>query len=94
MRKSPPIEIQETVITRNRGDANWCVKATDTTEITRLRKAGYEPIDAPDAAELHAWLNSLPLIHRAPGFLLVHAGISPWWSWDDAVARAGLSGQV
>jgi bis(5'-nucleosyl)-tetraphosphatase (symmetrical) len=45
---------------------------------------------APDAGELLAWLASRPLLHRdeALGWTLIHAGLPPQWTLDDAQACA------
>ena len=52
-----------------------------------------EVLDAPDAAELLAWLAARPLLHRdaALDWTLIHAGLPPEWSLDDA---AGLAREV
>jgi len=39
---------------------------------------------APDRDDLLRWLRSRPFVHREDGFLLVHAGLFPSWSPDDA----------
>lgn len=43
-------------------------------------------LDAPDCAELLAWLERQPLFHRDPSgdFSMVHAGLAPQWSLADA----------
>ena len=43
-------------------------------------------LDAPDAAELLAWLAARPLLHRdrALGWTLIHAGLPPQWSLAQA----------
>jgi len=43
-------------------------------------------LDAPDAADLLAWLAARPLLHRddAVGWTLIHAGLPPQWSLADA----------
>ena len=46
-------------------------------------------LGAPDAAELVAWLRARPLVHREGSHLMVHAGLQPGWSVEDAVAAAG-----
>ncbi len=43
---------------------------------------------APDANELLAWLRNRPLAHLEDGFLMVHAGLSPQWSIEDAMRLA------
>lgn len=52
---------------------------------------------APDADELLTWLRHRPLLHREGRFVLVHAGLHPAWTADDAQAlaaeiEAGLRG--
>lgn len=46
-------------------------------------------MSAPDRDELIDWLRLRPLVHREAGCLLVHAGLMPSWSGDDALALAG-----
>lgn len=41
-------------------------------------------LDAPDAAELLAWVSQQPLLYREPDFVLVHAGLAPQWSIEKA----------
>jgi bis(5'-nucleosyl)-tetraphosphatase (symmetrical) len=47
-------------------------------------------LDAPDAAELLAWLAGRPLLHREPslGWTLIHAGLPPQWTLAAAEACA------
>lgn len=45
-------------------------------------------LDAPDCAELLEWLRMRPMAQMVDGHLLVHAGIVPQWSAQDALARA------
>jgi bis(5'-nucleosyl)-tetraphosphatase (symmetrical) len=45
-------------------------------------------LEAPDRGELLAWLGRCPLLHRRDGVLLVHAGLLPDWTEDEAEARA------
>ena len=50
-----------------------------------------EPIlRAPDCEELLAWLAARPLVHRDTelGWTLVHAGLPPQWTLEDAEAAA------
>ena len=57
----------------------------------RKRERELEAIlDAPDAAELLAWLASRPLMHRESGieWTLIHAGLPPQWTLDLAVRCA------
>lgn len=50
-----------------------------------------EILDAPDREELIAWLRCRPLALEHQGHLLVHAGLLPQWSAQQALA---LSGEV
>lgn len=45
-------------------------------------------LDAPDRDTLLNWLLHQPLIHQQHGYTMVHAGIPPQWSIEDAAARA------
>ncbi len=54
-----------------------------------------EILDAPDCAELLDWLTRLPLFYRDPSgdYALVHAGLAPAWSIEQAQALSDeLSG--
>ncbi len=44
---------------------------------------------AKDAEELLSWLRHRPFAHRAEGWLMIHAGLWPAWTVDDAMACAG-----
>ena len=44
---------------------------------------------APDREELLAWLGSRSPVHRAGGYVLVHAGLLPEWTVDRAIQLAG-----
>lgn len=47
-----------------------------------------EILAAPDLNELIAWLHQQPLLHREKHFAMVHAGVPPQWSIDDAGSKA------
>lgn len=47
-----------------------------------------EIIDAPDALELLHWLRHQPLIHHQHHFTLVHAGLAPQWTIQQALTYA------
>ena len=47
-----------------------------------------EILEAPDRDELLDWLVQQPLLHRDKGFTLVHAGIHPRWTIDEAEGYA------
>lgn len=44
---------------------------------------------APDARELVDWLRARPLLHREADHVLVHAGLLPQWTLDQARVFAG-----
>lgn len=44
----------------------------------------HEILEAPDREEIMDWLRRQPLLHRQNGFVLVHAGILPQWSLEQA----------
>lgn len=46
-------------------------------------------LQAPDAGELLDWLRHRPLMIREQGHVMVHAGILPAWTLDQAQALAG-----
>jgi len=62
----------------------WGVRAP------RVRDTFDDVLRADDRDELLAWLRERPLLHRERGRVLVHAGIPPAWTLDEAqsVARA------
>jgi len=47
-----------------------------------------EILDAPDREELLGWLAQQPLIHNEHGHTLVHAGIPPQWTLNQAIGYA------
>lgn len=50
-----------------------------------------EVLRAPDREELLGWLRQQPLMHREDGHVLVHAGLLPQWSIEQAT---GLAAEV
>ncbi|ODT44790.1 MAG: bis(5'-nucleosyl)-tetraphosphatase (symmetrical) [Nitrospira sp. SCN 59-13] len=46
-------------------------------------------LDAPDCLELTQWLRQQPLLYREGDFLLVHAGLLPAWTVEQAEELAG-----
>ena len=58
------------------------------TRSLRRRDTLAPVLEAPDRDELLAWLRARPLVHREDGRLLVHAGLAPAWTADDALAVA------
>ncbi|MBX3343730.1 MAG: symmetrical bis(5'-nucleosyl)-tetraphosphatase [Nitrospira sp.] len=64
------------------------VRASDT--LTQI-------LDAPDCDELMAWLRQQPLLYRQDSFLMLHAGLLPDWTVEQAEglaceAQAALGG--
>lgn len=55
-----------------------------------------EILNAPDAEELLHWLRQQPLLHRDAelGYTMVHAGIAPQWTLDQACQYADEINQV
>ncbi|GMG85730.1 symmetrical bis(5'-nucleosyl)-tetraphosphatase [Biformimicrobium ophioploci] len=53
-----------------------------------------EIVEASDGDHLLEWLQSLPLIHCERGYALVHAGIPPIWSLEQAQALAAEVGEA
>lgn len=45
-------------------------------------------LDAPDRDDLLEWLISRPLLHREGGYILVHAGLFPGWTPEQAETLA------
>jgi bis(5'-nucleosyl)-tetraphosphatase (symmetrical) len=45
-------------------------------------------LGAPDCADLIDWLRTLPLLHVTEGHVMVHAGLLPQWSVEQARALA------
>lgn len=46
-------------------------------------------LEASDRDELLGWLRRRPLVHREGDTLMVHAGLLPEWTLEDAVSLAG-----
>lgn len=66
--------------------ACWLVK----TVKPRKRDTLSDVLSAPDCDELLNWLRLQPLLHHDPalGLTMVHAGLAPQWTLDDALAYA------
>ncbi len=47
-----------------------------------------EVLSAPDCDELLTWLRYRPMIHQENGYLMVHAGLLPQWTANQAVTLA------
>jgi bis(5'-nucleosyl)-tetraphosphatase (symmetrical) len=48
-----------------------------------------EILGAPDREELLGWLRRQPLMYRENGHVMVHAGLLPQWSTEEAMQLAG-----
>ena len=63
----------------------------------RARDTFHDVLDAADGGPLIDWLRSRPMAHHDPelGIVMVHAGIAPAWTIDDALVHAAeLSGAL
>ncbi len=45
-------------------------------------------LEAPDVDALAGWLRACPLVHRRGELLMVHAGLLPSWTFEEAESRA------
>ncbi len=45
-------------------------------------------LTAPDREELITWLRAQPLIHSGEGYVMVHAGVCPDWTLEEAIGLA------
>lgn len=68
-------------------DAHLLALAEGLAEL-RNRDTVEDVLEAPDRQELLAWLGGLPLLHREGDRLLVHAGLLPEWTPQEAELRA------
>jgi bis(5'-nucleosyl)-tetraphosphatase (symmetrical) len=55
---------------------------------TKRRDTFGDILGAPDREELLDWLRRRPLLHTDGSFYLIHAGLPPQWTLEDAVERA------
>jgi bis(5'-nucleosyl)-tetraphosphatase (symmetrical) len=54
----------------------------------------YPILEAPDAEELLDWLRFRPLVHVEDQYLMVHAGVYPFWDRNQVIEYAGEVEQV
>jgi bis(5'-nucleosyl)-tetraphosphatase (symmetrical) len=52
----------------------------------RAKDTIQDVLEAPDREELMAWLRARPLVHAEGPYLMVHAGLLPPWSPEQALA--------
>lgn len=54
----------------------------------RQKDTFHDVLDAPDRDDLLTWLRRQPLLYRSDGLVLLHAGLLPQWSVDNAAGYA------
>lgn len=71
-------------------DLHLLASAWAGSRAPRKRDTFEDVLAAPDRDELLEWLRRRPLLHHDPaaGFTMVHAGLPPQWSLDEARAAA------
>ena len=80
------------------GNHDLHLLAVDAGVRKRRRKDSFDDVlGANDKDDLLEWLRRRPLIHRQGDHLLVHAGLHPFWNWQQAErlarrAQAALRG--
>jgi bis(5'-nucleosyl)-tetraphosphatase (symmetrical) len=75
------------VVTLGNHDLHLLARAAGVAE--RKRRDTLDAVlNAPDRDELLAWLRRRPLLHREGETLLVHAGLFPQWSVEEAEGLA------
>jgi bis(5'-nucleosyl)-tetraphosphatase (symmetrical) len=80
------LEDRATVVLGNH-DVHLLARAAGLAKAKR-RDTLDEVLEAPDRDGLLAWLRARPLLHREGPFVLVHAGLLPQWTVDDAADLA------
>jgi bis(5'-nucleosyl)-tetraphosphatase (symmetrical) len=94
-----PKSLETLRLIRSLGDAAVCVLGNHDLHLLALALADNAPVDdrelrevldAPDCAELMDWLRHLPLTHYCKQLdtLMVHAGVLPGWTVNDARSYA------
>lgn len=82
---------------RGLGDAARCVLGNHDIHLLMVEGNHAEPhrgdtledvLAAPDREDLLAWLRQRPLLHREGRFVMVHAGLLPEWTLDQAETLA------
>ena len=75
------------VVVLGNHDLHLLARAAGVAEAKR-RDNLEEVLEAPDRDDLLAWLQGRPLVHREGELLLVHAGLFPEWTADQAESLA------
>lgn len=60
----------------------------DGVSPNRVHESLEDILGADDGPQLVAWLRRQPLLHREKGWLMVHAGIHPSWTLEEAEKQA------
>lgn len=69
-------------------DLSILAQSYDGRTPSRVKKTAREIAAAPDGHELLDWLRHRPLAHRCERYLLIHAGLPPQWSVEQALGFA------
>ncbi len=77
------------VVTLGNHDLHLLARAAGAVA-SRPRDRLDEVLAAPDAAELIEWVAGQSVVHRRGSWLLVHAGLRPSWTLEEAERRARL----
>jgi bis(5'-nucleosyl)-tetraphosphatase (symmetrical) len=54
----------------------------------RQKDTFHDVLNAPDRDDLLNWLRGQPLLHESDGFVLLHAGLLPQWTVNEAAGYA------
>jgi len=76
------------------GNHDLHMVAAQLTGKNRKKDTFEDVLAAPDRDELLAWLRRRPLIHAEGDWVLVHAGLPPQWTVEDALQIAGEAAQT
>ncbi len=78
---------QSLVVVLGNHDLHLIARAEGLRE-PRPRDTFDDVLEAPDRDALIEWLSGRPLLHREGDFIMVHAGLLPEWSLEEAEALA------
>jgi bis(5'-nucleosyl)-tetraphosphatase (symmetrical) len=78
---------QSLVVVLGNHDLHLIARAEGLRE-PRKRDTFDDVLEAPDRDALIEWLSGRPLLHREGDFMMVHAGLLPDWSLEEAEALA------
>lgn len=92
-----PLSLETLRTLRNLGESAICVLGNHDLHLlavaegiskTRHKDTFSDVLEAPDRDELLTWLRHRPLLHQGNGHYLVHAGLPPQWTLDEAMMHA------